>query len=199
MIEEGGPMKKSIGAKTILYPTPVLVVGTYDAAGKANAMTAAWGGICCSSPPCVAIALRKATYTYGNIVSQEAFTINIPSEKLARYADYFGMVSGKNTDKFAVSGLTPVKSALVNAPFIEEFPFALECKLIHQIEIGLHTQFIGEILDIKAEEGVLGDKGLLDIEQVRPFFYAPETGGYYGMGKLLGAARTIGRDVGKKS
>jgi len=192
-------MKKSIGAKTILYPTPVLVVGTYDAAGKANAMTAAWGGICCSSPPCVAIALRKATYTYGNIVNQGAFTINIPAETQARFADYFGIVSGKNTDKFAESGLTPVKSALVHAPFIQEFPFALECKVIHTIEIGLHTQFIGEILDIKADEEMLGEKGQLDIEKVRPFFYAPEAGGYYGMGEWLGAARTMGREVGKKS
>jgi flavin reductase (DIM6/NTAB) family NADH-FMN oxidoreductase RutF len=192
-------MKKSIGAKTIIYPTPVLVVGTYDAAGKPNVMTAAWGSICCSSPPCVAVALRKATYTYGNIVQQGAFTINIPSDKHARYADYFGTVSGKNTDKFDVSGLTAVRSTLVNAPYIEEFPFALECKLIQQIEIGLHTQFIGEILDIKADEGALDEKGVLDIEKVRPFFYAPEAGSYYRMGEFLGSARSIGRDVIKKS
>ena len=191
-------MKKSIGAETIIYPTPVLVVGTYDAEGKPNVMTAAWGGICCSSPPCVAIALRKATYTYGNIVQQGAFTINIPSEKHARCADYFGIVSGKKTDKFDVSGLTPVKSTLVNAPYIEEFPFALECKLIHQIEIGLHTQFIGEILDIKAEEGVLDEKGMLDIEKVRPFFYAPGANTYYRMGEFLGEAFSIGQDVKKK-
>ena len=190
-------MKKSIGAKTIVYPTPVLVVGTYDTDGKPNAMTAAWGGICCSSPPCVAISLRKATYTYGNIVHQGAFTINIPSEKYIHQADYFGMTSGKMTDKFAESGLTPVKSALVNAPYIEEFPFALECKLIHQIEIGLHTQFIGEILDIKADEDVIDAEGNLDIEKVMPFLFAPEVRTYYGMGKLLGAAFSIGQDVKK--
>jgi flavin reductase (DIM6/NTAB) family NADH-FMN oxidoreductase RutF len=192
-------MKKSIGAETILYPTPVLVVGTYDAAGKPNVMTVAWGGICCSNPPCVAVALRKATYTYGNIILQEAFTINVPSEKHARYADYFGMVSGGKIDKFAVSGLTPVKSALVNAPYIEEFPFALECKLLHQIEIGLHTQFIGEILDIKAEEAALDEKGMLDIEKVRPFFFTPQASAYYRMGEFLGAAFSIGQDVKKKT
>lgn len=190
-------MKKSIGADTILYPTPALVVGTYDAEGKPNVMTASWGGICCSSPPCVAIALRKDTCTYNNLVLQRAFTINIPSEKHARYADYFGIVSGKAIDKFDVSGLTPVKSGLVNAPYIEEFPFALECKLIHQIEIGLHTQFIGEILDIKAEEGVLDEKGVLAIEKVRPFFYAPGVNAYYRMGEFLGEAFSIGRDVKK--
>jgi flavin reductase (DIM6/NTAB) family NADH-FMN oxidoreductase RutF len=191
-------MKKSLGAKTIIYPTPVLIVGTYDAAGKPNVMTAAWGGICCSSPPCVAVSLRKATYTYGNVIKQGGFTINIPSEKHVRYADYFGMVSGRETDKFAESGLTPVRSTLINAPYIEEFPFALECKLIQQIEIGLHTQFIGEILDIKANEEVLDDKGMLNIEKIRPFFFAPEATSYYGMGKSLGEAFSIGQDVKKK-
>jgi flavin reductase (DIM6/NTAB) family NADH-FMN oxidoreductase RutF len=181
-------MKKSLGAKTIIYPTPVLIVGTYDAAGKPNVMTAAWGGICCSSPPCVAVSLRKATYTYGNVIKQGGFTINIPSEKHVRYADYFGMVSGRETDKFAESGLTPVRSTLINAPYIEEFPF----------EIGLHTQFIGEILDIKANEEVLDEKGMLNIEKVRPFFFAPEATSYYGMGKLLGEAFSIGQDVKKK-
>jgi flavin reductase (DIM6/NTAB) family NADH-FMN oxidoreductase RutF len=191
-------MKKSIGAETIIYPTPVLVVGTYDTEGRPNIMTAAWGGICCSSPPSVAIALRKATYTYNNIVQQGAFTINIPSEKHARYADYFGIVSGKGVDKFDVSGLTPVKSGLVNAPYIEEFPFALECKLIHKIEIGLHTQFIGEIMDIKAEEGMLDEKGIPDIEKVRPFFFAPGANAYYRIGEFLGEAFSIGQEVKKK-
>ncbi len=191
-------MKKSLGAKTIIYPTPVLIVGTYDVAGKPNVMTAAWGGICCSSPPCVAVSLRKATYTYGNVIKQGGFTINIPSEKHVRYADYFGIVSGRKTDKFAESGLTPVRSTLINAPYIEEFPFALECKLIQQIEIGLHTQFIGEILDIKADEEVLDEIGVLNIEKVRPFFFAPEANSYYGTGKLLGEAFSIGQAVKKK-
>ncbi len=72
-------MKKSLGPGTWLYPTPVFVVGTYDAAGKANVMTVAWGGICCSKPPCVAISLRKATYTYGNLMQRRAFTISLPT------------------------------------------------------------------------------------------------------------------------
>jgi flavin reductase (DIM6/NTAB) family NADH-FMN oxidoreductase RutF len=96
-------MKKSLGSKTLLYPTPVWVVGTYDKDGKPNVMTIAWGGICCSKPPCVAISLRKATYSYGNIMERKAFTLNIPSEAHAGQADYFGLVSGKNEDKFAAT------------------------------------------------------------------------------------------------
>ena len=191
-------MKKSLGAKTILYPTPVLIVGTYDAAGKPNVMTAAWGGICCSSPPCVAVSLRKATYTYGNIVQQGGFTINIPSEDFAVQADYFGMVSGKKADKFAETGLTPIRSTLVNAPYIKEFPLVLECKLVHQIELGLHTQFVGEILDVKADEDILDDNGALDVEELKPFFYAPEVSAYYGTGRRLGNAFSIGQALKKK-
>lgn len=191
-------MKKSLGANTILYPTPVMLVGTYDAAGKPNIMTAAWGGICCSTPPCVAVSLRKATFTYGNIVSQGAFTVNIPSEQYAAEADYCGLVSGKRADKFAETGLTPVRSALVNAPYIEEFPLVLECKLVHQIELGLHTQFVGEILDVKANENVLDDKGVPDLEKLKPFFFAPESNGYYATGRRLGDAFSIGQAVRKR-
>jgi flavin reductase (DIM6/NTAB) family NADH-FMN oxidoreductase RutF len=188
-------MKKSVGAKTIVYPTPVFVVGTYDKAGKANVMTAAWGGICCSTPPCVAVSLRKVTYTYGNIVAHKAFTISIPSENYVKEADYFGLVSGEKEDKFAASGLTPVKSDLVDAPYVKEFPLVLECKVLHTLEIGLHTQFVGEIMDVKADEAVIGEKGLPEIEAVRPFSYAPESRGYYRIGSFLGKAFSIGRSV----
>lgn len=188
-------MKKSIGAKTVVYPTPVFIVGTYDLAGKPNVMVAAWGGICCSHPPCVAVSLRKATYTYGNIVERKAFTISIPSEGYVREADYFGIVSGRNGDKFSATGLTPVKSDLVDAPYVDEFPFALECKLLHTVEIGLHTQFIGEIVDIKADESVLRGNGALDVEKVRPILYAPENRAYYGLGECLGEAFSIGRQI----
>jgi len=191
-------MKNSLGAKTILYPTPVMLVGTYDAAGKPNIMTVAWGGICCSSPPCVAVSLRKVTYTYGNIVQQGAFTINIPSEKYAAAADYCGLVSGKKADKFAETGLTPIRSSLVNAPYIDEFPLVLECKLVHQIELGLHTQFVGEILDVKADVNVLDGKGVLNVEKLQPFFYAPEANAYYGTGKRLGDAFSIGQALKKR-
>ena len=188
-------MKKSLGAKTFLYPTPTCVIGTYDTSGKANVMTAAWVGICCSSPPCIAISLRKATYTYGNIMNRKAFTVSLPSEDYAEKVDYFGLVSGKNVDKFAATGLTPVKSELVDAPMVKEFPLALECKLNRFVEIGLHTEFIGEILDVKVDESCLGADGLPDIEKIRPILFSPEGRKYHSVGRFIGSAFSLGRDL----
>jgi flavin reductase (DIM6/NTAB) family NADH-FMN oxidoreductase RutF len=188
-------MKKSLGAKTLVYPTPVFVVGTYDKAGKPNAMTAAWCGICCSQPPCVAVSLRKATYTHGNIVERRAFTISIPSEAHVREADYLGLASGRNADKFAVAKLTPVKSDLVDAPYVKEFPLVLECRLVHTFELGLHTQFVGEILDVKAEDAVLGARQLVDIKKMEPLVFAPDTQAYYGIGRFVARAFTAGKGL----
>jgi flavin reductase (DIM6/NTAB) family NADH-FMN oxidoreductase RutF len=188
-------MKISFGAKPLVFPTPVWIVGSYDEEGKPNVMAAAWGGICCSRPPCVAVSLRKATYSYGNIVSRKAFTVGVPSEEHVREADYIGIVSGRDTDKFAAARLTPVRSALVDAPFVEEFPLVLECRLLHAIELGLHTQFVGEILDVKAEESARDANGRLDIEKVRPILFEPEVRTYHGVGRLLGNAYSIGKDL----
>jgi flavin reductase (DIM6/NTAB) family NADH-FMN oxidoreductase RutF len=188
-------MKKSIGAKTLVYPTPVFVVGTYDKDGKPNVMTAAWGGICCSKPPCVAVSLRKPRYSYENIVARKAFTVNITPEQYVKEADYFGIVSGRNKDKFAASGLTSVRSDLVDAPYIKEFPFALECSLLQTVEIGIHTQFIGEIVDIKADEAMLDANGIPDMDKVKPILFAPEIQAYYGVGDFLGKAFSIGKEL----
>ena len=186
-------MKKSVGAKTIVFPTPVWIVGTYDAEGKPNAMAVAWGGICCSKPPCVTVSLRKATYSYNSIVEQKAYTVNVPSTTHAAEADYFGIASGREIDKFAATGLTPVKSELVNAPYIKEFPLIVECKLIHSYDIGLHTLFIGEILDVKADQDVLGDNGKPDMAKVAPILYGAGTQQYYTTGEPIGTAYEMGK------
>jgi flavin reductase (DIM6/NTAB) family NADH-FMN oxidoreductase RutF len=187
-------MKKSIGAKTIAFPTPTWVVGTYDMNGKPNVMTAAWGGICCSNPPCISVSLRKATYSYAGIVENKAFTVSIPSEDYVKEADYFGIASGRDENKFESTSLTPVRSELVPAPYVGEFPVILECKLLHTLEIGLHTLFVGEIIDIKAEESVLDENGNPDIEKVRPVIYGTGNRSYYSIGCNLGKAFSIGKE-----
>lgn len=187
-------MKQELAPKTILLPSPVLIVGTYDAEGKPNIMNAAWGGVASSNPPSVSVSLREATYTYHNIMHSKAFTINFPSEQYAREADYAGLVSGRDTNKFADTGLTPTKSKLVNAPIVEEFPYALECKLIKHVDLGLHTMFIGEIMGIVADSKVLGEKELPHIEKVRPMLFGSfGSRAYYGIGDNLGNAFSIGK------
>jgi flavin reductase (DIM6/NTAB) family NADH-FMN oxidoreductase RutF len=197
-------MKKSFGAKVLVYPIPVWVVGTYDNEGKPNMMTISYGGICSFTPPCVAVSLRKNTHTYGTIVKHKAFTVNVPSEAHARETDYIGITSGRNVDKFAATGLTPVRSKFVDAPTVMEFPLNVECRLIQTVEIGQHTLFIGEIMDFKAEESVLkadrdesilDTEGIPDIEKVKPILYVPQMGTYHGIGGNLGRAHSIGKTI----
>jgi flavin reductase (DIM6/NTAB) family NADH-FMN oxidoreductase RutF len=181
-------MKKSLGATSLLFPNPALVIGTYDKNGKANAMTAAWCGISCSDPPCVSVSLRKATYTYGNIMERKAFTVNVPSEDMVGEVDYFGFASGRDVDKFADTGLTPVRSELVDAPYIEECPLVLECQLVQASELGLHTQFVGEIKDVKVSEelALRSKEGLIGL--IRPLIYAHDDHCYYSVGKKVAPA-----------
>ena len=188
-------MKKDIGAKTILFPTPVLVVTTYDNIGNANAMTAAWGGICCSDPPCVTVSLRKARYTYTSIMEKKAYTINIPGKSHAKEVDYFGFASGKNEDKFAKTGLTPIRSEFVDAPYIDEFPINLECKVVHIIQLGVHTQFVGEIVNVKIDDAIIENDQTPMIEQIMPLIYAPNSNNYYTVGEEIGKAFSIGKAV----
>ncbi len=188
-------MKKSLGAQTLVFPSPVWIIGTYDKDNRPNAMAVAWGGICCSDPPCVAISLRKATYTYGNLMARKAFTVSVPSEKHLKAADYFGLASGRDTDKLAATRLTPVRSETVDAPYIQEFPLVLECTVLHVFEVGLHTQFVGRIVDVKADESVLSAAGMPEIEKVRPILFSAANRGYYAVGGYLGLAFAVGKEI----
>jgi flavin reductase (DIM6/NTAB) family NADH-FMN oxidoreductase RutF len=169
------------------------MIGTYDKEGKPNLMAAAWVGVCCSKPPCVAVSLRKATYTYGNLIERKALTVNVPSKAYVKESDYAGVASGRNLDKFTALKLTPVKSDIVDAPYVEEFPMVLECKVIHTIEIGLHTEFVCEIVDVKADPSVLNSKGLPDMRKVKQFLFDTGNEAYYGVGVRIGKAFSIGK------
>jgi flavin reductase (DIM6/NTAB) family NADH-FMN oxidoreductase RutF len=180
-------MKRSLGAKTWAVPTPVWIVGTFDVDGKPNFMTAAWGGICCSDPPCIYVSLREATYTFNNLVQRGAYTVSIPGEEYWREVDFMGIASGHDTDKVAETGLTPVTSDLVDAPYIHEFPLILECKLIKHVNIGLHTQFIGEIVDVKGDEEVLVN-GKPDTQKIKPLIFGPGDRCYHSLGSRIASA-----------
>jgi len=155
-------------------------------------MTASWAGVCCSEPPCVAISLRRATQTFQNLMRTKAFTLSVPSNQFAKEADYFGMVSGRKKDKFKETKLMAVPGELVKAPFVGEFSLVAECRVVHTFELGLHTQFVGEILDVKADEDILSKDGLPDMEKLAPFLYSAVDQEYYFTGSKLGGAFDIG-------
>ena len=192
-------MKLSLPPNPILHPSPVLIIGTYGSDGKPNMMNAAWGGIVSSKPPCISVSIREGKLSFLNIKQTGAFTVNIPSENYVKEADFVGIVSGKEYDKFKTTGLTPERSKLVNAPIVNEFPFSLECKLVKEITLGSHTMFIGEIVGMVADSEVLNPKQLPDMEKVRPMIWGSfGSQAYYSIGDRLGNAFSVGNELKQK-
>jgi flavin reductase (DIM6/NTAB) family NADH-FMN oxidoreductase RutF len=186
-------MKKSLGAATLAQPTPTWAVGSYDEDGKPNAMIAAWGGICCSQPPCVTVSVRPGRHTYAGIMRHKAFTVSVCPEWLAAEADFLGIVSGRKVDKFAATGLTPVRSELVDAPYIDEFPLVVECAMIHSYELGAHVMLVGEIKDVKCDDDKLLEEKYPDLTKVLPLIYSPGAGTYHGVGPALAKGFSVGK------
>jgi flavin reductase (DIM6/NTAB) family NADH-FMN oxidoreductase RutF len=188
-------MKKNMGPITPLFPSPVVVVGTYDNAGKPNVMTAAWAGICCSEPPCIQVSIRKSRFSHVLITEKRAFTLNIPPEQMAAEADFIGMASGRDRDKFGTTGLTPVKGELVDAPLVGEFPIGMECRLLKVVELGSHDLFVGEVLATWVDEEKLNEQGKPDPLKVRPLFLMPVEGNYYGVGSRIARSFEAGKNL----
>jgi flavin reductase (DIM6/NTAB) family NADH-FMN oxidoreductase RutF len=174
---------------------PAFLVATYDLNGQPNIMTAAWGGILCSEPPYIGVSIRPTRWTHEAIEKNKAFTVNFPKSTLAAETDFLGIISGKDHDKLERTALTAVKSAIVNAPYIDECPVLVECEMVKSIELGTHTLFVGHILDVKANEHALTD-GKLDICKVDPLIYSP-TQEYYQIGAFVAKAFSIGKSLKK--
>ncbi|MFH1914023.1 MAG: flavin reductase family protein [Pseudomonadota bacterium] len=186
-------MKKSLGPATLAFPTPVWAVGSYDEDGRPNAMIAAWGGICCSQPPCLTVSVRPGRHTFAGIMRHKAFTVSVCPQSLAAEADFLGLVSGRKTDKFAATGLTPIRGEHVDAPYIDEFPLVVECTLIHSYDLGAHTMMVGEIKDVKCDADKLLDDKHPDPAKVLPLIYAPGAGTYHGMGPVVAKGFSAGK------
>ncbi|WP_018126077.1 flavin reductase family protein [Desulfovibrio oxyclinae] len=185
-------MKKSLGAKPFALPAPVWTVGAYDLDGKPNAMIAAWGGICCSDPASVCVAIRESRHTYPGIIERGAFTVSVCSQDQAEQADYLGIASGKDVDKFAKTGLTPVRGEFVDAPYVQEFPAVIECELTEKVNLGMHMLLVGKIRDVKVDDDKLLDGKFPDIEKIRPLVFTPGARTYHGVGELAGKAFECG-------
>lgn len=169
---------------TGLYPTPVTLVTCVDGMGKPNIVTLAWAGVVCSEPPQLGIAVRPSRYSHQLLRRTGEFVVNIPSQDLLRAADVCGTVSGRDHDKFALAGLTPLPATKVSAPLIAECPVNLECVLRHVLALGSHDLFIGEVVAYHVRKDIIGDHGRPDFGKARPFTYIH--GEYWGLGELLG-------------
>jgi len=187
-------MKKSLGAKTLAQPTPVWAVNSYDVDGKPNSMIAAWGGIASSDPATMTVSVRPSRHTFAGIMKHKAFTISVCPKWLAAESDYLGMVSGSKENKLDKANLTAVRSDVVNAPYIEEFPLVIECVLTDTVEVGVHTMLIGEVKDVKCDDDKLIDGKHPDPEKILPLIFSPGTRNYHTIGEFVGKGFSMGKE-----
>ena len=176
-------MRKNFGPKPFLFPQPVMIIGTYDENGKANAMNAAWGGIVGMDEIIIDLSSHKTT---DNILLNKAFTVSVADVEHMTACDYVGIVSAnKESDKMEKAGFTTTKSGFVNAPVINELPLTLECELIDVID---GSKFLGKIKNVSIDENVLGEDGELSLEKFSPITYDTVHYGYYRLGEKVGNA-----------
>ena len=182
-------MRKNFGAKAMCYPMPVFIIGTYNADGTPNAMNAAWGGI--SEETEITICVDNTHKTAENLLARKAFTVSMATANMMAACDYVGIVSGnKEPDKFAKAGFHATKSEFVDAPLIDELPMALECEVISYDEET--CRLVGRIVNVCADESVLGDNGKVDVAKLQPITYDPMNHHYLVLGEKVGQAFQVG-------
>ena len=166
-----------------LRPVPVVLVSCGHGE-RANIITIAWTGILCSNPPQVGIGVRPDRHSHGLIQETGEFVVNVPGEGLLDEMEYCGFVSGRDADKFATQGLTPVPGSAMKTPIIAECPINLECRLVHTLPLGSHDLFVGEVAAVQLSEGVLDEQGRVDNHKLKPILFTGDE--YWGLGSLLG-------------
>lgn len=183
-------MKKNLGAKPYIFPQPVLIIGTYDEEGKANAMNAAWGGIVGMNELIVDLGSHKTT---DNLKLKKAFTVSIADVEHTVACDYVGIASGRRVDnKMEKAGFTTTPSEFVEAPIINELPLALECELIEVLDGG---KYLGRIVNVCADESILGDDGDVSLDKFFPIIFDTAHSGYYRLGDKVGQAFSDGKKL----
>jgi flavin reductase (DIM6/NTAB) family NADH-FMN oxidoreductase RutF len=178
---------------TMLYPVPSVMVSCRNLQGENNIITIAWTGIICSDPAMLYISVRPERHSYQMIKETGEFVVNIPNSKLAFAVDFCGVKSGKSINKFEHLKLTPAKSNIVAAPFIDECPVSLECKVKDVIQLGSHDMFIAEIMCVNVDDSLLDSKGKLHLNKADLICY--NHGEYRTLAESLG---TFGYSVRKK-
>ena len=178
-------MKRDWKPGTLLYPLPAVIVTVGKDESEYNMLTIAWTGTICSDPAMCYISVRPERYSYPVLKKNREFVINLTTEKMAYPTDWVGVRSGKNFDKFKEMQLTPIKAHVVDAPYIEESPLCIECRVKDIIALGTHDMFISEVLNILVDEKYIHPKtGAFDMKKAGLLVYVH--GKYYGLGEFIG-------------
>jgi len=177
--------KELLEPQTMLFPLPAVMVSCQEEGKRPNIITLAWVGVVCSEPPMVGISIRKNRYSFDIIKESKEFVINIPRGGLLKAVDFCGTTSGKDVDKFAECGLTPMKGTKVNAPLIEECPVNLECVVRQIPDLGSHCLFIGEIVATHVDSEYLNEKEEPDVGKMKLFCYCPKAHEYRAVSEVL--------------
>ena len=179
-------MRKNFGAKPYLYPQPVMIIGTYDENGNANAMNAAWGGQCGYHH--VALNLALGHKTTENLKNKKAFTLSIANVETLVLSDYFGLVSGRKENKIEKAGVHVTHSEFVDAPVIDEYPLTLECKVVEMQEALGEMHVVGEVVNVQADESILNTQGKVDLGKLQPISFDSVLRSYRVLGDVVGKA-----------
>ncbi len=170
-------------AQTMLCPVPAVMVSCAAPGKRANIITLAWAGTVCSDPPMVGLGIRPSRYSHELIKASGELVVNLPNRALLRATDYCGIVSGREVDKFAALGLTPIPGQAVKAPLIAEAPVNLEVRVSQVITLGSHDLFLGEILAVHVDQDILDGHGRIDPLKSGMFAYGTHT--YWQIGGAL--------------
>jgi len=186
--------KVALGPQTLVYPMPAMLVGA-DVEGRPNFMAVAWGGIACSDPPMISVAIRHARHTLKGIKQNQVFSVNIPSVEQVKETDYCGMVSGSKADKARACRFKVFNGKLGNAPLIEQCPVNLECKVVQILDLGSHSLVIGQIEETYVSEDCLTE-GRPDVDKIKPLTYVTSPAArYQGLGEVVGKAWSVGKHL----
>lgn len=188
---------------TLLSPVPAVMVTCSDSNGKPNIITIAWAGTINTKPPMLSVSIKKERFSHSIIKETGEFVVNLTTEKLLKQTDLCGVKSGRDVDKFTLTGLTQEPASVVKAPLIKESPVNIECVVKQVLELGSHDMFIAEVVNINVDEILIDKGGKLCLDKAGLIAYSH--GEYWSLNQCLGffgfsiqKKKNIKRNIGKK-
>lgn len=169
----------------MIYPLPAVLVSVGEREDEYNVFTVAWTGTVCTNPPMCYISVRPERHSYEILKRTGEFAINLTTSCLARATDWCGVRSGRDYNKFAEMGLTPVAAAQVKAPVVEESPISIECRVRQVLPLGSHDMFIADVVNVLVDEEYIdAESGKFDLQRADLIAYSH--GEYFRLGEVIG-------------